>query len=430
MMKKTPTDLDEGTIRRIDWQELVPAVLLPRAFRVAVSFRVLWLATIGLLLTTIAALLINGIAGTSVQVSLENPDDSVLISRDGFQKKDFAREKIVNTNRIADLAGTGFSKDQSFRAESLHLPTLAQAFDSMLYPWKSLTDSVAQLLPLKKNFRMNILSFFWFLWVFGVSIVIGGAITRSAAIRLTIEQHERIGRVFEFMNKNWKSYCVSVLLPLVGMFFSFLIVWIAGKLFSVIVVNYLVALFFPLILLAGFCFSILGIGLLFGWPLLFAAVSVDGSDGFDAVSRAYSYVFQRPLQYLVYMILAVLIGAFGWFFVAWIIDLTVFLSVSAAGITLADFNPTQSVAAPIPVKIVFFWCWCMQLCKVGYLFGYFWTSSTLIYLILRRSVDGTPFDIVRTIPDETVPMMIPPIKTDAQGAPEMEKPNDLKTSQT
>jgi hypothetical protein len=37
---------------------------------------------------------------------------------------------------------------------------------------------------------------------------------------------------------------------------------------------------------------------------------------------------------------------------------------------------------------------CVKLLAVGFLFSYFWTASTAIYLLLRRDVDATEMDEV------------------------------------
>ena len=61
--------------------------------------------------------------------------------------------------------------------------------------------------------------------------------------------------------------------------------------------------------------TILLMGVLLGWPLMWATISVEGTDSFDALNRTYAYVFQRPLRYFFYVIVAALIGWLGWFVV-------------------------------------------------------------------------------------------------------------------
>ena len=72
----------------------------------------------------------------------------------------------------------------------------------------------------------------------------------------------------------------------------------------------------PLALVAGLLMAILLLGLLFGWPLMWATISTEETDSFDALSRSYAYVFQRPLHYLFYAFVAGVVGWLGWLLVA------------------------------------------------------------------------------------------------------------------
>jgi len=87
----------------------------------------------------------------------------------------------------------------------------------------------------------------------------------------------------------------------------------------------------PLVLLAGFVMAVLLLGLLFGWPLMWAAISAEGTDAFDALSRSYAYVFQRPLNYLFYAFVAGVIGWLGWLFVENFAAAIIWMAYWAAG---------------------------------------------------------------------------------------------------
>ncbi len=74
----------------------------------------------------------------------------------------------------------------------------------------------------------------------------------------------------------------------------------------------LAGVIWPLVLFGGFFMSLLLVGVLLGWPLMWATISVEGTDSFDALSRTYAYVFQKPLRYAAYIAIAVIIGLIGW----------------------------------------------------------------------------------------------------------------------
>jgi hypothetical protein len=54
----------------------------------------------------------------------------------------------------------------------------------------------------------------------------------------------------------------------------------------------------------------------------------------------------------------------------------------------------------------------------AFVYAWFWTSSVAIYLLLRRSVDATPFNEVYRVAPPKV-RSLPIIKQDEHGAPEI-----------
>src|SRR5581483_1440638 len=95
---------------------------------------------------------------------------------------------------------------------------------------------------------------------------------------------------------------------------------------------FLVSLLWPIILIVGLLMVILLIGVLFGWPLMWPTISVESpGDSFDALSRAYSYVLQRPFHYLFYAIVASILGALGALFVGSVAGAVNYLANWAVG---------------------------------------------------------------------------------------------------
>jgi hypothetical protein len=69
--------------------------------------------------------------------------------------------------------------------------------------------------------------------------------------------------------------------------------------------------------------------------------------------------------------------------------------------------------------LILFWCGCVKILAVGFLYSYFWTASTCIYFLLRRDADATEMDEVflEEEEDEESSYGLPPIKSDEAGAP-------------
>jgi len=231
---------------------------------------------------------------------------------------------------------------------------------------------------------------------------------------------------------------------------------------------FVMAIVWPLFLIGGLFMMILSLGLIFGWPLMWATISTEGSDAFDALSRSYSYTYQRPLHYLCYAAVATLLGVLSWILVAAIASAVAYLSLwglswAAGGerveqiaaelpreVKTFEWSPRQIVAAPIVVDgglapaapdavvaidastatdearlnrlgrygvwLIGVWLGMVKLVALGFAYSYFWTASTAIYLLLRRATDHTEMDEVYLEEQETN-FGLPPLKTDSAGVP-------------
>ncbi len=268
----------------------------------------------------------------------------------------------------------------------------------------------------------------WFLLLLFLWALLGGMICRTAALRLTVDRSESFGETWRFLKERGNGFLSSIVILSLGIGFCTLPILLGGYLFSLPGLNYVVGLAFPLVLLFAFFAILLALGLYVGWPLLFAAVSVDGSDGYDAVSRMFSYVFQRPLHYLVYWTLSAVLGVLGFIFISIFLDGMVYVAVTLGGFPataalpslghLAIPETTAELAGPNMLVLV--WCALAQLLKLAFAFSWFFTTGISVYLLLRRSVDATPFNEVLLLgPAAAEAQTLPAIKTDAKGAPEM-----------
>jgi hypothetical protein len=219
---------------------------------------------------------------------------------------------------------------------------------------------------------------------------------------------------------------VAVMMGFVGG----LLRWDLGVLFSGLVL-------WPLMLLGGLMMTYLLVWLAFGWPLMWATISTENEDSFDALSRSQQYIFQRPLHYLFYVLVAVLIGWLGWVvvsnFAAGVVGLTAWAADWGAdssrwiagpdtGRRSFDFvtseNAELGAAGRLGAGLLLFWCGCVKMLAVGFLYSYFWTASTCIYLLLRRDADATEIDEVFLEDEDVEPDGgLPPLTTDEGGAP-------------
>lgn len=432
-------DIDEGTIRRIDWQELIPPVLLFRLFNVSIGCRVLFFALIGVFLTIVVNLLLYPLNPPPTPRFAEITDKTVakekglslLIDRVNI-RNDNSRGKISRANIMIEK-DTGKSGVIEGSQGGVVLGAVecivSEVKNSVLFVWIFFTKSGGQFFTLEQdNWAKRGLGFLGFAATVIVWFFAGGLICRSTAMRLTRDKSESINDLFRFLWSRGFGFLSSVLiitiLILVCLFFGMIPARVAGYL-NLSVVNYFVTIIFPFVFLFNFFALILLVGLWFGFPLLFAAVATDGADGFDAVSRTFSYLFQRPFHYAFYWFLAAIQGFLGYLVIAFFVAGTIMLTeyyTGQNGLSLFASNSTSNMSSCVSCDRLLLSAWfdLLRFLVVAYLFAWFWTSGVSIYLLLRRSVDAAPFtEIYCQNPSPT--RTLPKIKIDSQGVPEFDK---------
>ena len=152
-------------------------------------------------------------------------------------------------------------------------------------------------------------------------------------------------------------------------------------------------------LLAALLITLILVGLAAGWPLIIASIAAEANDGFDAVSRSYSYVYQRPGRYFLYVVFSWAIGVLGVVFVGLFARMVLHLAAWSLAFGAPDatvmmlFDPALRPAT-LASRIHFGWVAFVMLLAYGWVYAYFWTAMTQIYLLLRLDVDGAPLDDV------------------------------------
>lgn len=251
--------------------------------------------------------------------------------------------------------------------------------------------------------------------------IIGGAITRIASLDYAREDSIRLIDALKFSRKKFWSYFWSPLVPVIGVFFFALCNVIGGLVGRVPVLgDILVAVGFPLALLSGLLMVLIGVIGALGLCFMYPTISAEGSDAFDAMSRAYSYVISRPKQYILYCTTYTLFGVACLIIVAFTAWLMVRLSLCTVGIGMGEkfaavqsfilqkcniaclgfcserFSTAQTTAVSIDHWSLKFLAGMLilyiLLIKVGvwtFVASYIFSAKTIVYFLLRRDVDNT-----------------------------------------
>jgi hypothetical protein len=310
------------------------------------------------------------------------------------------------------------------------------------------------------------------LWTLLTWSFFGGAITRIAAVQ--VARGEKIGltEAVRFTARRFLSYFTAPLFPLVFVFVLLVFMVIFGwvgmiPILGDVLVN---GLFWPLMILFGLIMAVALVGLV-GWPLMAATVSTEGTDSWEAVSRSYSYVYQRPWHYIWNSLVAICYGAVVVFFVGFMGSLMVYLAkwgvARTPWIDAAERNPAylcvwvpdswgwrplllQGATAPdgtpvvkdghidanaynsylgtfkwynrVGAAMVAFWLGLVFLLILGFGYSFFWSEGVIIYLLMRRNVDAAELDEVYLEEDEQEgayggPLTSPQAVTPAPGKP-------------
>jgi len=272
-------------------------------------------------------------------------------------------------------------------------------------PARILATPLISLFALSKGSGWYVHAALAVLWVLIVGGIVGGAIARIGLLQVSrMEGPGTLGAV-RFALRFALPLIATPLFPLLAMGLCALICagfgllyWLPAGIGSVVGG---MLLFIPLLL--GLVMALLLFGLAAGWPLLHASVAAEAEDLLDALSRSFSYLNQRLGKFVLCVVLAWLIGIPGLLAVdllatavthlaAWGVGLSAPAS-SLAGLT--DPGAGECALAQTVTAWPAFWRGVIGLLVRGWIYAYFWTAASFIYLLLRNDVDGTPWTDVK-----------------------------------
>lgn len=240
----------------------------------------------------------------------------------------------------------------------------------------------------------------WFVLVWSI---FGTAISRHVALSLVGEDAPGLLGATLYGSRKWLSAFNSVLFVLLGI----AVLSIPGCLLGLAMrADWGLAVagaVWPLVLAGAILLAILAVGIAAGWPLMVATVGVERGDSFQAISTAFSYVYQRPLHYAFYGLVALLVAvpalaAAGLFadlcgtFAIWATSFGMGRERTAE--LLRGLASTAGGAEPWGVRAIGFWSRGVEALLASFGWGYFWAIATAAYVLLRKDVDGTEVDEV------------------------------------
>ena len=233
--------------------------------------------------------------------------------------------------------------------------------------------------------------------------VLGFAFGSVAIGRLSAEEFTRGRAGTWYEGLRWATHClagivVAYAVPLV----------VAGLLVGVLTVGGWALLSVPFVNVLGAVFGVVGLavalaavvillGYAFGAPLFASALSVEGGDGVDAMHRTYAYLFARPARCVGYGVLVIVQGVVVVSVLGAIAGLTVSLGIWAESLLLGEraslvasgvSSDRLSAGGRAAASVMHAVLQLPALLVAGYTVAYIASAGVVLYLALRRLVDG------------------------------------------
>ncbi|MCK4342355.1 MAG: hypothetical protein KAY37_11605 [Phycisphaerae bacterium] len=306
-------------------------------------------------------------------------------------------------------------------------------------------------------------------WMLLVFSFFGGALCRGAAVQSARGESVGWGALLRFAKEKYGGFLIAPLLPVIVFIVIGVFLLIGGLVGAIPYVGEILAgIFCFLALLGGIAMAVILLATVLGFHLMWPTIAVEGSDGGDGLSRAFSYLGTRFWHVGFYSLVLLVFGALSFVLVRLVTMFTLKLTHTCTKLTMNwDGNSTlDSVGkldgiwrmpawsdisilpstgdvpfwgtfhtAPLDgaetIALVFIWCWVhLVVALVGaFVVSFFFCGSTQMYFLLRRDVDATDWEEVyyEEEPDkELLPTIEPASSAPAAPAtpPESETPPD------
>ena len=420
---------EASTVRSIDWRELFPFTHLFRAFRVAIHPSKLIIALVALACLWIGGQVLDGLWPTNATVT---PPERIALLLES--EPEVAADLVVAPapGVVRSAAGTvatlqtGPQYNRPVFRTFFHYEVM-QANNVLMFrdrPFESVWRFVAvgPLWLWKSHWFFALLYTAWFLLVWSV---FGGAISRIAAVHVARDEKISVRHAMGFSVGKVLSFVFAPVIPVIIVLVIGLIIAVPSWILLHIkyIGPFIVGLTLVLALIGGFIITLVLLGTIGGFNLMYPTVAVEGSDSFDAISRSFSYVFARPWRMLWYTLVAVVYGAICYMFVrffVWLMLAVTYYFVtwllvhpnvdnSAADVFNRMWPMTTDPLMTLPhspdyahlkgseaaaAGLIQFWVY-LTIGLIGaFAISFYFSANTIIYYLMRREVDATDLDDV------------------------------------
>jgi hypothetical protein len=281
-------------------------------------------------------------------------------------------------------------------------PAITDRFNAIMDSVVSLDPGLfaAEVVLSATAIRDSVLNNFWLSILLGLPVLIvlalvGGSISRSVAFEFAQGRFASREETVHFTLKRSRQHIGALIAPIAFSTIIFFIISLGGILLSFPVLDLLGAILYPIALIFGAIATIVLILHVVSAPMINPALSIEGTDAFDAIQRCYAYVIGRPIRYFSYVILLSLVGVLAGTVFAmltglaqemtdWSLNFIFSHATESALSGEGELGATKSFAnATIEA-----FRGVLRIIVAGYAVSLFYTCGTLLYLAIRRICDG------------------------------------------
>jgi hypothetical protein len=279
----------------------------------------------------------------------------------------------------------------------------------------------------------------------------GGALSRMAALHATKDVQIGPSQAVRFAFKRWHWFVMAPVIPVgVSLVLAGVLVAFGFVFFGIpkahVILDLIGGILFILAILVGLALTLLLIGLIASYNMIYPGISTDDCDGFEANTRAFSYLITRPWHVLGYYCVSLVYGAVTYLFFA----LVIFGSLSAAQSLVSQgaglwgtetvnssrfdamfpppelgrltYQPEWSIldssgeaggyTSRVSAIMIMVWVYMFVGLLAAFAISFYFNSQTLVYLLMRASVDKTDMDESVLMSDDEADAGIEPKLTD------------------
>ncbi len=266
-------------------------------------------------------------------------------------------------------------------------------------------------------------SIIFFAIILAVISIAGGAICRIAALQFARGEKPGLTEALRFGVTKFTSFFTVPLAPAGIIIFIGFFIFLLGLVGNIPWVGEpIMVIFMVLALIAGGLIAVVLIGAVAGFNLMFPAVVYDNADCFDAISRAFSYLFAKPWRMGFYTIIAAVYGAICYIFVRFFTFLLLCVTYFSLQLGILGDNskltgiwldkPTflDLVVTPnwtalnglelFGTFLVYLLLLAVVVLVTAFIVSFYFSANTIIYSLMRKAVDNTALEDVYTPAEE------------------------------